>query len=751
MRKIRFASIYLFTLAVVFFVFGVSAEWYTIHHTALVERINDEALDFLDSLNLIFFFLGFLALCSIYFAEKMEVKTLSLAYTDLQNEISERKWAEETLRKSEDKFRTLTNNLNVGVYRNTPGPQGKFIEANPAIVKMFGFENREEFLAVNVSDLYQDSPDRVKSSDKLAKEGFVRNEELRLKKKDKTLFIGSVSAVAVKDQNGEIQFYDGIIEDITENKRADEALIKSERWYRTLAQIGLSLSAEKDINKLLEMIVVEARDLTNADAGTLYILDKSKQSLVFEIVQNDSMQTKMGGISGVEVNLPSVPLYINGEPNYSNVSSYVALTGKTVNFPDVYKVEGLDFPGPRDYDALTGYRSKSMLVIALQNHENEIIGVLQLLNAQDSETGEVVPFSDEYVDLIASLASQAAVALTNAHLVKDLNNLFYAFIKSIATAIDEKSPYTGGHIKRVVDLSMMIAEKINEAKEGLFKDIYFSKEEMEELRLAAWMHDVGKITTPEYVVNKASRLQTIFDRIHFIETRFALITSSITNIYLDRKIELLNQEKINYSELHQLDKKPATDLMVLRQEFEFIKVCNDSDSYITEDDIERLKQIGNKTYCFQDEEHPYLTEDELTNLFIRKSTLTDEERKVVENHVTMTLKMLKELPFPWKMSKVPEYAGGHHEKLDGSGYPLGLLAKDLPLQTRILAVVDIFEALTAKDRPYRKPINLSQVIKIMGSMKENNHIDPDIYDLLFKSDLYYNYVKKEMDPKQIDV
>jgi GAF domain-containing protein len=173
------------------------------------------------------------------------------------------------------------------------------------------------------------------------------------------------------------------------------------------------------------------------------------------------MQTKMGGISGVEINLPSVPLYINGEPNYSNVSSYVALTGKTVNFPDVYKVEDLDFPGPRDYDALTGYRSKSMFVIALQNHENEIIGVLQLLNAQDSETGEVVPFSDEYVDLIASLASQAAVALTNAHLVKDLNNLFYAFIKSIATAIDEKSPYTGGHIKRVVDLSMMIAEMIN--------------------------------------------------------------------------------------------------------------------------------------------------------------------------------------------------------------------------------------------------------------------------------------------------
>ena len=219
---------------------------------------------------------------------------------------------------------------------------------------------------------------------------------------------------------------------------------------KRLSAIGLALSSEKDIRKLLELIVAEARDLSNADAGTLYTIDKKKQELCFEIMQNDTMKTRLGGTGGAKISLPNVPLYIDGDPNYGNVSSYAALTEEIVNIPDVYEADGFDFTGPRKYDAATGYRSKSMLVIPMKNHENTIIGILQLLNAQDPETGHIIPFSNEFVELIASLASQAAVALTNTQLIEELKALFYAFIKSIATAIDEKSPYTGGHIRRVL-------------------------------------------------------------------------------------------------------------------------------------------------------------------------------------------------------------------------------------------------------------------------------------------------------------
>ena len=548
-----------------------------------------------------------------------------------------------------------------------------------------------------------------------------------------------------------LQYYDGIIEDITERKLADEALIRNEHWYRTLTQIGLSLSAEKDTKKLLERIVIEARTLTNADAGTLYLLDKETQELTFEIVQNDSMQIKIGGTSGVDAELPNVPLFINGEPNHANVSSSVALTGETINVKDVYGPEGKRFPGPREYDAISGYHTKSMLVMPLKNHENEIIGVLQLLNAKHRKSGESISFSEEYVDLVAALASQAAVALTNAQLIENLNNLFYAFIRSIATAIDEKSPYTGGHINRVVQLSMMLAEKINQDETGAFKDIHFTKEELEELRLAAWMHDVGKVTTPENIVNKASKLETIFDRVNLVETRFALIASEMVNTHLDAKLKLLKRKQVDLSKLGLADQSLAEDLKILLQELEFIKTCNSANQPMTEERLTRLRDIGKKEYTFQNEKRPYLTEDEIKNLSIRYGNLTDEERMVVENHANMTLKILKQLSFPLKLEKVPEFAGGHHEKLDGSGYPLGLTEKELPLQTRILAIVDIFEALTARDRPYREPMKLSEATKIIRFMKDNHKIDPDLFDLLIESGAYFEYAMQEMDPKQIDM
>jgi HD-GYP domain-containing protein (c-di-GMP phosphodiesterase class II) len=562
-----------------------------------------------------------------------------------------------------------------------------------------------------------------------------------------------------QDQNEKNDYTD--LDHLSQDKRLNQ-LLKSVlvevklyaedqiKHIHQLTDIGLALSAEKNINKLLEIILEYARDLSHADAGTLYILEDDEKHLRFEIMQNDTMNTRMGGTSGVDIPLPRVPLYVNGKPNHSNVSSYTALTGETVNIPDVYEAKGFDFTGPKEYDTATGYRSKSMLVIPMKNHESKIIGVLQLLNSKIPETGKVSEFSKEYVDLVASLASQAAVALTNTQLIQDLENLFYAFIKSIATAIDEKSPYTGGHINRVVDLTMMMAEEINNTDQGPLADISFSNDELEELRLAAWMHDVGKITTPEYVVDKSSKLETIFDRIKLVETRFQVIAKSIENECLQQKIELLQNHPEDEVNIKRLDEALEKQLKTLEDDFNFVKACNQSVEFMSDDKIDRIQEIAAKKYVSSDGEQAYLTQEEVENLCIRKGSLTGDERKVIENHTSMTRKMLDALPFPVKLARVPEYASGHHEKLDGSGYPLGLSEKDLPLQSRIMVIADIFEALTAKDRPYKEPMNLSQAIKILGFLKKDKHIDPNIHDLFLERRLFYEYAKKEMAPEQID-
>jgi len=519
---------------------------------------------------------------------------------------------------------------------------------------------------------------------------------------------------------------------------------------KKLAEIGLALSGEADMNKLLEMIVDAARELSYADAGTLYILDNENKCLNFEILQNDTMNTRMGGTSGIDITLPPVPLEVDGKANYSNVSSYVALTGEIINIPDVYEAEGFDFTGPRKYDETTGYRSTSMLVIPMKNHENDIIGVLQLLNAIDIDTNEITHFSTEYVELIGSLASQAAVALTNAQLIQDLKNLLYAFIESIADAIDEKSPYTRGHIDRVVKLTMMIAQEINNQCDGPFANIHFTLDELEELKLATWMHDVGKITTPEYVVDKRTKLETINDRIELVKTRYALIGREKENEYLLRKISLLESGKASSDDLKKIDDDLEKEFDILSEEENFIALCNTPGEFMSDDKLEKISAIARKKYTLNGVEYNYLTDDELRNLSIRKGSLTDEERLKIENHVAMTKKMLEQLPFPKKLSRVPEYASGHHEKLDGTGYPCGLKEEELSVQARIMAVADIFEALTAKDRPYKEPMKLSQAVKILGFMKKDNHIDADIYELFINNELFKRYAVEELNPEQID-
>lgn len=537
------------------------------------------------------------------------------------------------------------------------------------------------------------------------------------------------------------------IKDHQNNRQLNGDVGESEKHLiqiHRLTEIGTALSAEKNLDKLLEMIVDEARAFTNSDGGTLYITSDDESELQFAIIQNETLNVRMGG-TGKKITWPPVQLKTNeGTPNYSHVSAYAALSGEVVNIPDVYDAEGFNFEGTRQFDSETGYHSKSMLVVPMLNHENDIIGVLQLLDARDTSTNEVIAFSLESQKLTESLASQAAIAISNKRLIQDLENLFDAFIKTIAAAIDEKSPYTGGHVRRVVELTMSIAEKINTSQTGAFEDIYFNEKQLDELRIAAWLHDVGKITTPEYVIDKSKKLETICDRIEMIRTRFEVLKR-------DHEIKTLKQNSVKAKKNRSQTETDTVCVSTFDEDFKFLSNANFGGEFIANEDIRKLKNIAAIKWRLNGKVQPLLNKDEVKNLSIRKGTLNDEEREIINNHTLVTYKMLSQLPFPKKMRNVPKYAAAHHEKLDGTGYPMGLMGDQISLQSRILALADIFEALTAKDRPYKKGHALSEALKIMTFMVKEHHIDRDLFELFTKERIYLDYAKKELLPEQLDL
>ena len=502
-----------------------------------------------------------------------------------------------------------------------------------------------------------------------------------------------------------------------------------------LNAIGASLSAERDINHLLESILAAAKTITGADGGTLYRLAEDK-TLRFEIVRTTSLKYYLGGTSGNPVPFYPIHLYKDGKPNHSLVAAHAALTGKTVNIADAYTADGFDFSGTRAFDSKTGYRSKSFLTVPMRDHEHEAIGVLQLINARDPKTGEISAVSDSDQRLAESLASQAAIALTNRMLINQLEQLFESFINLINSAIDEKSPYTGGHCQRVPQLTMMLAEAVNDTREGPLADFHMSEKDRYELKIAGLLHDCGKVTTPVHVVDKATKLETIYDRIHLIDTRFEI---------LKRDLEL---ESLRGN----LDPQQLRNrLRALDDDRRFLHACNIGSERMRDEDVARVKRIA--AYRWRDmagHEANFLSEDEVTNLTIRAGTLTDEERKVINHHIVATIKMLEALPWPKHLTKVPEYAGGHHERMDGKGYPKGLKREQMSVQARCMGIADIFEALTAKDRPYKKGKTLSESLEILGRMRLNNHVDPDLFDIFVRRKVYRRYAEMFLDPEQID-
>jgi HD-GYP domain-containing protein (c-di-GMP phosphodiesterase class II) len=499
--------------------------------------------------------------------------------------------------------------------------------------------------------------------------------------------------------------------------------------------IGASLSGERDINRLLELILTAAKSITRADGGSLYRVTDDK-TLRFEIVRTSSLKYYLGGTSGNPVPFYPIQLYKDGTPNHSMVAAHAALTGKTVNIADAYTADGFDFSGTRAFDAKTGYRSKSFLTVPMRNHEHETIGVLQLINAHDPVSGEIVAFSASDQRLAESLASQAAIALTNRMLIMQLEQLFESFINLINSAIDEKSPYTGGHCQRVPQLTMLLAEAVNETREGPLADFSMSEKDRYELKIAGLLHDCGKVTTPVHVVDKATKLEAIYDRIHLIDTRFEI---------LKRDLEL-QKLKGEVGEKQFRDRSRELD-----DDRRFLHACNIGGERMKDEDVARVRRIA--AYRWRDlngHEANFLSDDEVKNLTIRAGTLTDDERKIINHHIVATIKMLEALPWPRHLTKVPEYAGGHHERMDGKGYPKGLKREQMSVQARCMGIADIFEALTARDRPYKKGKTLSESLEILGRMKLNHHVDPDLFDIFVRKRVYRRYAEMFLDPEQID-
>ncbi len=502
-----------------------------------------------------------------------------------------------------------------------------------------------------------------------------------------------------------------------------------------LNEIGVALSSEKNNQGLLEKILNGARQLTHADGGTLYTVNDNNE-LVFEIVSTDSLNIHMGGINQEAIQFSPIPLYTDGKANESMVVTHAVLSQKTINIEDAYHVKGYDFSGTRRFDEKTGYRTTSILTIPMKNHKAEIIGVLQLINAIDEKTKQVRAFKKEDQQLAESIASQAAVTLTNKRLIDEQKALFEAFIKLIATAIDEKSPYTGGHCRRLPELTMMIADACDKQQHGPLKSFSMQEKDRYELLIAGWLHDCGKVTTPEYVIDKSTKLQTIYDRIETINTRFSVLKSEAEIQYLKQEISQEEYKNI---------------LQQLKNDQAFIQTCNTGGEFMHEEDQQRIKQIAQ--YQWHDsagQKQTLLSEDEVYNLCIAKGTLTKEEREIINNHIVVTIKMLAELPFPKHLQNVPEYAGGHHERMDGKGYPKGLTREEMSWQARMMGIADIFEALTARDRPYKKGKTLTECLNILGHMKNDNHIDPDIFDVFIREKVYLRYAQEFLPAEQID-
>ncbi|MBF0097115.1 MAG: GAF domain-containing protein [Magnetococcales bacterium] len=588
----------------------------------------------------------------------------------------------------------------------------------------------------------------------------------------------------LQEVNAQLEEHANQLEDEVANRTKD--LLTSQGKLENLIRTGLELGSEQNRMALLRKILFGGRDLLNCDAGTLYLVTENK-TLAFTLRTNDDEA------------LPSfeIPLYDQeGKPVERFISTWCALHNQPVVIDDIYQEIRFDVSGTKRFDESSGYRTVSMLTVPLAPREGEVIGVMQFLNALHPETNEITTFHPELIRFVTAMASQAAVALDNHKLIESQKALMEALIKLVAGAIDTKSPYTGGHCERVPELGIMLAEAACEVKEGDLAEFHLQGDaEWREFRIGAWLHDCGKVTTPEYVVDKGSKLETIYNRIHEVRMRFEVLLRDAMIVRL--------QAIADGVEVAVAEQQYAERRQQLQADFAFVAECNLGDEFTSPERVARLKVLAEQGWMrhFDDRiglshvelqrypaeipalpvaekllsdkpehilprtdfsvddpkygfkvkvpEHLY-NYGELYNLSIGRGTLTEEERFKITEHVIQTIIMLEQLPLPKELQRVPEYAGSHHETLIGTGYPRKLDKAQLSIPSRIMAIADIFEALTASDRPYKKAKKLSEAIKILSFFKKDGHIDPELFDLFLTSGVYRRYAEKYLLPEQVD-
>ncbi len=509
------------------------------------------------------------------------------------------------------------------------------------------------------------------------------------------------------------------------------------------SDIGRALARERDRRRLLEIILAEAVRLTGADGGALYRLDERGDSLSFEIVCNATLGWSVQGTPPRGLHLPAIPLHdASGAPNHHAAVAHAAITRRSIRIADVYTVTGFDFVSARRFDAQYGYRTRSMLAVPMLDHDDALIGVVQLVNALDA-AGGVTEFTQQHEALCEAMTGLAGVVLSNQLLIENLESLFASLVNLINVAIDEKSPYTSGHCQRVPRLTMMLAEAANATSDGPLAPFRMSERDRAELWMAGMLHDCGKITTPVHVVDKATKLETIHDRIELVAARFETLSREARIRALERRLA--------GEEAGAVDAALAAEQAELAADLVFLRSANVGSERMADDDIARVRRIAARRLHDGDgTSRPALTDDEVANLTIPYGTLTAAERTVINQHIVATIRMLEALPWPRHLTHVPEYAGGHHERMDGKGYPRGLSRADMSWQARMMGIADIFEALTAPDRPYKKAKTLSESLAILGRMKENGHVDPDLFDVFVRRKVYLEYATAHLDPAQVD-
>lgn len=522
-----------------------------------------------------------------------------------------------------------------------------------------------------------------------------------------------------------------------ELSRKEEMLKIKNKENKELLEVGIALSAERDNDKLLDLILGRIRGITVSDAGSLYLINTDaktgQKSLLFKIAQNDSNPADFSEFS--------MPL------NKKSIGGYVALTGEVLNIKDAYLIPGnREYSFNKSYDDKTGYRTKSMLTVPMKDHKDTIIGAIQLINRKKDTVGcissketarkMVLPFNKENESLVLSLASQAAVSLENNMLYQEIEDLFEGFVRASVTAIESRDPTTSGHSNRVALYTVGLAEAVNRYGSGIYRKVIFSVEEIKEIRYASLLHDFGKVGVREHVLVKAKKLYP--HQLEQIKMRFAYIQKAVElSVMKERFNFLLSEGKEAYSaKIDYFENRVKKRLAEIDNYLTTIIAVNEP-SVMAEVPSKLIEKIRFESWVDQQgTEFPLLTDDEYIKLRMKKGSLDDDERLEIESHVTHSYQFLKTIPWTKEMKKIPVIAYGHHEKLNGAGYPRSLVEEEIPIQTRMMTIADIYDALTAMDRPYKKAVTKVRALDILRYEVEDNHIDPELLRIFIDARIF---------------